>query len=124
MKRTLLAVALGGLAACGSVDSVRNVPTGVLGEWRTESAEYAGRAFRIEPHTLTIVIDEHTKYVHDIEGIEVRERNGRPFITLHHRNRDGLDDTFRMEYAEYPSIFIRLENVDHVYWTKVDESTS
>ena len=111
-------------AACSPNSQVHEVPVAVRGEWTTESAEYAGRAFHLSAHELTIVVDEHTQYVHNIDRIEVRERNGRPFMTFYHRNRDGIDDTFRIEYAEYPSTFIRLENVDHVRWQRTDESTS
>ena len=118
MKRILMMLAALAVAGCSSGGSSGQLPPEVLGEWTTKSLEYAGRSFLIEPETLTIVVDENTRFVHPIERVEVSERFGRPFITIHHVNRDGIDDTFRIEYAEYPSTFIRLNNVDNVYWIR------
>ena len=123
MRASILTLAVAGLAGCGPNNFVKEVPESVWGEWTTDSEEYAGRAFRLSARQLTIVINEHTQFVHDIDRIEVKERHGRPFMTLFYRNRDGIDDTFRIEYAEYPTTFIRLENLDRIRWHRSDESS-
>lgn len=111
------------VAACAPNRGPNEIPEEMLGVWVTESGEYADRSFRLAPNELTIVVDEATQYRHPIEDIEVRERNGRPFVTLHYKNRDGVDDTFRMEYADYPTTFIRLEHLDRIHWVRADESS-
>lgn len=106
------------VTGCAPAGEVFELPEEVHGEWTTGSAEYAERAFELSARELTIVIDASTRYTHAIERVEVQERNGRPFYVVHHKNRDGIDDTFRIEYAEYPTTFIRIENLDWVHWTR------
>lgn len=122
------AIGLTTAAGCGPPSELSELPEEVHGEWTTGSAEYAERAFRLSAHELTIVVDAKTEYTHAIERVQVQERNGRPFYVVHHRNRDGIDDTFRIEYAEYPTRFIRIENLDRVHWTResdrVEEAAS
>lgn len=119
LLRSTLVVALAcAVSACAPKGELDELPEVVHGEWTTESAEYADRAFRLGAREFTIVIDATTEYRHTIDQVKVQERNGRPFYVLHYRNRDGVDDTFRIEYAEYPTTFIRIENLDWIHWTR------
>lgn len=94
------------------------VPQHLIGEWKTSSPQYAGRYLKIAEHSLIFGIGGGEKLSHDIEKVNVEQKNNETIYTLHYKDREGEKWSLTLIYSPVSGDTIKLKNNKDI-WKKV-----
>jgi hypothetical protein len=98
----------------------RNVPSELIGVWRTSDPKYEGRSFEIGLVSVSFGTGEggsHTGFIEKVDGVF---DGGGTVYTISYKE-DGVENQFSFYYSEQKGKTIVFRNQPNIVWSKVKE---